>query len=285
MIQDNITFDLPVNFGIPFESSQDIYGDEKVETLPVEVNGVTYDVVSWGKENQLPYKVKKKIGANGVMAQNKYFNMLTSYGRGLEYIDVATINDKKPLPTRDAGIRKFLLRNSMKEFFAEQIVDMKYYFFAVSVVILDRQRENIVKIVHKEACHCRFEKADEKGHIKHVFFADWERKSGKEYARRLLEMGVNTIWCMNDLMAAGAYDAIIEAGLAVGKDISVFGFDNREVSEFMTPMLSTCELPLKKMGETCAELMIKEIEDEDFRKQPAYKTMVPCELVLRDSVR
>lgn len=118
-----------------------------------------------------------------------------------------------------------------------------------------------------------------------VFFADWERKSGKEYARRLLEMGVNTIWCMNDLMAAGAYDAITEAGLAVGKDISVFGFDNREVSEFMTPMLSTCELPLKKMGETCAELMIKEIEDEDFRKQPAYKTVVPCELVLRDSVR
>ena len=144
MIQDNITFDLPVNFGIPFESSQDIYSDDNVETFPVEVNGMTYDVVSWGRENQLPYKVKEKIGANGVMAQNKYFNMLTSYGRGLEYIDIATINDKKPLPTRDADIRKFLLRNSMKEFFAEQIVDMKYYFFAVSVVILDRQRKNIV---------------------------------------------------------------------------------------------------------------------------------------------
>ena len=58
MIQDNITFDLPVNFGIPFESSQDIYSDDNVETFPVEVNGVTYDVVSLGKENQLPYKVK-----------------------------------------------------------------------------------------------------------------------------------------------------------------------------------------------------------------------------------
>ena len=181
MIQDNITFDLPVNFGIPFESSQDIYGGENVETFPVEVNGVTYDVVSWGRENQLPYQVKKKIGANGVMAQNKYFNMLTSYGRGLEYIDIATINDKKPLPTRDADIRKFLLRNSMKEFFAEQIVDMKYYFFAVSVVILDRQRKNIVKIVHKEACHCRFEKADESGHIKHVFFADWENSNAPKH--------------------------------------------------------------------------------------------------------
>jgi len=118
-----------------------------------------------------------------------------------------------------------------------------------------------------------------------VFFADWERETGKEYARKLLDKGVTTIWCMNDLMAAGAYDAIIEAGLTVGKDISVFGFDNREVSEFMYPKLSTCELPLKKMGETCAELMIKEIEDEEFRNEPAFITEVPCEIVLRDSVR
>ena len=118
-----------------------------------------------------------------------------------------------------------------------------------------------------------------------VFFADWERETGKEYAKKLLEKGVTTIWCMNDLMAAGAYDAVIEAGLTVGKDISVFGFDNREVSEFMYPKLSTCELPLKKMGETCAELMIKEIEDEEFRNEPAYITEVPCELIIRDSVR
>ena len=118
-----------------------------------------------------------------------------------------------------------------------------------------------------------------------IEYGDWERQSGEKAAEKLISKGIKTIFCMNDLMAAGAYDAITEAGLAVGKDISVFGFDNREVSEFMTPMLSTCELPLKKMGETCAELMIKEIEDEDFRKQPAYKTVVPCELVLRDSVR
>ena len=118
-----------------------------------------------------------------------------------------------------------------------------------------------------------------------VFFADWERDTGKVYAKKLLEKGVTTIWCMNDLMAAGAYDAVIEAGLMVGKDISVFGFDNREISEFMYPKLSTCELPLKKMGEKCAELMIKEIEDEDFRNEPAFITEVPCELILRDSVR
>ena len=117
-----------------------------------------------------------------------------------------------------------------------------------------------------------------------IYFGDWERASGRECAAKLIEQGVKTIWCMNDLMAAGAYDAAHEAGLTVGKDISVFGFDNREISEYMYPGLSTCELPLKGIGEKCADIMIKEIE----RKKPGKKTpqviKVPCKLVLRDSV-
>ena len=118
-----------------------------------------------------------------------------------------------------------------------------------------------------------------------VYFADWERETGKEYAAKLLKKGITTIWCMNDLMAAGAYDAALEAGLIVGKDISVVGFDNREISEFMSPKLSTCELPLKGIGTKCAELIIREIEDEEFRNEPASVFKVPCELITRDSVR
>ncbi len=117
-----------------------------------------------------------------------------------------------------------------------------------------------------------------------VFYGDWERPTGREFAKKLLDKGIRTIWCMNDLMAAGAYDAIMEAGLTVGKDISVFGFDNREISEFMYPQLSTCELPLEEIGETCAELMIREIEDEAFRKEPASLIKIPCKLIFRDSV-
>ncbi len=117
-----------------------------------------------------------------------------------------------------------------------------------------------------------------------VYFGDWERGSGKKFARKLLDQGITTIWCMNDLMAAGVYDEAVEEGLAVGKDISVFGFDNREISKYMYPMLSTCELPLESMGRTAAEIMIKEIEDENYRKEKAHDTKVPCKLVLRESI-
>jgi hypothetical protein len=89
-------------------------------------------------------------------------------------MDLSTRQEKKPLPSSDADVRKFFVRNNVKRFFAEQITDMKYYFFSVCVIILNRERSKIVRIVHKDACHVRFEKADEQGRIRHIFFADWK---------------------------------------------------------------------------------------------------------------
>lgn len=137
-------------------------------------DGNTYEVVAWGADNQLPYQLKEKVEKNSVMSQDKFFNVLTCYGRGLEYMDVATQNEKKPLPTSDTEIKRFFIRNNMKRFFAEQVTDLKYYFFCVCVVILNRERTRIVRLVHKDACHVRFQKADENGRIRNILFADWK---------------------------------------------------------------------------------------------------------------
>ena len=152
-----------------------VYSSYRDEPMPVKANdGNTYDVIPWGADNQLPYQLKEKVERNSVLSQDKFFNLLTCYGRGVEYMDSSTRGTKKPMPTTDKEIRKFFLRNSMKRFFAEQITDLKYYFFCVCVVILNRERSKIVRLVHKDACNIRFEKADDMGRINHVLFADWE---------------------------------------------------------------------------------------------------------------
>ena len=144
-------------------------------------DGNTYEVVAWGDDNQLPYKLKEMVEKNSVMSQDKFFNVLTCYGRGLEYMDLATRSEKKPLPTRDKEVVRFLMRNNMKRFFAEQVTDLKYYFFSVCVVVLTRDRKKIVRLVHKDACHVRFQKADEFGRVKHIFFADWKDNNAPEH--------------------------------------------------------------------------------------------------------
>lgn len=147
---------------------------EEKNILPVKDGTTKYEMVMWGEDNQIPYQVKRNIEENSVMSQDKFFNVLTCYGRGLEYMDLTTQDTKKPVPTKNGEVRKFFIRNNLKRFFAEQITDMKYYFFSVCVVILNRERTEIVRVVHKDASHIRFEKADENGIIRHVFYADWE---------------------------------------------------------------------------------------------------------------
>lgn len=173
--------DIPRAAGSATLSPNVFEDDTKVTTGTVDVAGKSYTYVFWGRNNNLPYEVKRLVEKNSVMSQNKFFNVLTCYGRGLEYMDSSTLDDEKPRPTRDPEIREFLIRNSMKRFFAEQIFDLKYFFFSVAVLILSRDNRRIVKVVHKEACHCRFEKA-ENGRVRNVIFADWEDNNSPSHA-------------------------------------------------------------------------------------------------------
>ena len=175
-MKQDFYFTLPHGDATKAVTSGNMYSSpEKLSEGIVRIGEKSYTYICYGEDNQLPYDIRKKIERNSVMSQNKLFNLLTCYGRGIEYMDFETVGTDKPLPTRDTAIRQFLVRNSMKQFFAEQATDMKYYYFCVAVLILDRERKNIVKVVHKDACHIRFEKADEfSGRIDHVFYADWK---------------------------------------------------------------------------------------------------------------
>jgi len=117
-----------------------------------------------------------------------------------------------------------------------------------------------------------------------VEYGNWGRNSGYVCAKKLLEKGINTIWCMNDVMAAGAYDFIREQGLVVGEDVSVFGFDDREIAEYMYPPLSTSRIMLEEIGTKSSELIIKEIENESFRSKKKEPFRIECKLIERNSV-
>lgn len=154
--------------GYPGDSEEIFDEDDgRMPTQQVKVGWRNYTYIPWGWDNELPYKIIGKIRRNLVMSQNKWFNVLTCYGQGLRYNDPTTGQR-----TQDTDIRQFLFRNSMNEYFLEQCTDIKHFFFTVTVIILSQDGEKIVQIRHKEACHCRFEKATN-GTIKHVLYSNW----------------------------------------------------------------------------------------------------------------
>lgn len=102
-------------------------------------------------------------------------------------------------------------------------------------------------------------------------------------ARRLLDQSPapDGIFCANDRLAMGAYDAIREAGLQIPVDVAVVGFDNQEIiSNFLRPALTTISLPFREMGRIGAELLMKMEGGEEGPREPV---VVSCPTVLRES--
>ena len=156
------------------DSSADIFDEDGLPSVSnVPGYGGKYQYVPFGLDDQLPFEMIRLIGEDEIMSQNKLFNVLTCYGNGLHYND-----PKTGAPTTDAEISRWMFQNSLPEFFLEQATDMKYFFFAVAVIIMSRDGKKIVQVRHKEACYCRFEKADSRGRINHVFYANWRGRRG-----------------------------------------------------------------------------------------------------------
>lgn len=88
------------------------------------------------------------------------------------------------------------------------------------------------------------------------------------------------IMTSNDILAAGALQAIHEAGLRVPDDVSVIGFDDT-LAAFLAPLLTTVRLPARQLGATAARLVIDQIEGDDAT--PAQSLALEAEFVLRCS--
>lgn len=117
---------------------------------------------------------------------------------------------------------------------------------------------------------------------------NWEYESGFINAQDLLtRTPVTAIFAMNDLMAGGVMDAAKELGKKIPSDLSVVGFDDREFSYFYDPKLTTVKMPLDKIGEEAARLLLDYIvgkfQDKGNMMEDRY-IKIKCEVIQRESV-
>lgn len=117
-----------------------------------------------------------------------------------------------------------------------------------------------------------------------VYYGDWTRESAYGYVDQILKSNCTAVFCMNDLMAGGIYDRLEELGLEVGKDISVVGYDNRELSNYYKPPLTTVNLPLHDIGYRASELM-NEMLCGQVLEDDEMVCAVECQELIRKSVR
>jgi len=91
------------------------------------------------------------------------------------------------------------------------------------------------------------------------------------------------IFCFNDMMALGAYDAVRKSNLRIPEDIAIIGFDNVEIlAAQIHPPLTTIELPTFEMGQLAVEMLLGKV-DITQDDQPVQR-IIECPLIVRRSV-
>jgi LacI family transcriptional regulator len=108
---------------------------------------------------------------------------------------------------------------------------------------------------------------------------NWWPDSGYEHAHHLLDLAQppTAIFCGNDRMAVGAFEALKERGLEIPGDVSVLGFDDMELAEHLRPALSTMSLPHSEMGRWASRRLLS------GQLEPA-RELLRCPPRMRDSV-
>ena len=103
---------------------------------------------------------------------------------------------------------------------------------------------------------------------------------GRAVMRKLLAANepFTALFAFNDISAIGAISALLQAGRRVPEDVSVVGFDDIQSAAFQNPPLTTVRQPLRKMGKTAAEVLLRRIASSDSVSSPI--TIQP-ELVVR----
>jgi DNA-binding LacI/PurR family transcriptional regulator len=105
---------------------------------------------------------------------------------------------------------------------------------------------------------------------------------GARGMRTLLERdpAIDGVFGASDAVAAGAMEALREAGRAVPEDVGVVGFDDSSWATRTRPQLSTVHQPAGDIGSRAAELVLRQLRRDPI---PQGGILLPSPVVWRAS--
>lgn len=119
---------------------------------------------------------------------------------------------------------------------------------------------------------------------RHVLFGDATVESGYRAVTKLRDDPArpSALFATNDLMALGAIEAALDAGLRVPEDLTVMGFDDISLGAHVRPALTTIAIPKQELALRSMELLLRHVDSKGKGKAPDCLAVLP-HLVVRRS--
>ena len=109
--------------------------------------------------------------------------------------------------------------------------------------------------------------------------AETAANTAKSLIERLRGSDVSAIFCCNDYIGLGALNACRRMGKRVPRDISVIGFGNLSIYQYVQPFLTTIDRNVHEIGVTAAKLLLELLEGESEGR----KVVIGTSLIERES--
>ncbi|MCL6445615.1 MAG: LacI family transcriptional regulator [Alicyclobacillus sp.] len=111
--------------------------------------------------------------------------------------------------------------------------------------------------------------------------SNWTNEGGYRAMKQLLQAGAFTaVVASNDESAIGAMTCLQQQGYVIPRDLSVVGFDDIDIAQWMFPALTTVRQPFEEIGQTAAKLLMQRLQHV---AGPATRILLKPELIVRNS--
>ena len=107
-------------------------------------------------------------------------------------------------------------------------------------------------------------------------------EDGYQAAKKLLELSARptAIIAINDLLSIGAMRAAADAGLRVPDALSLVGYDDIPMANYLVPRLTTVTKDAHASGKKAFEILMRRMQNPDL---PRQKIHTPARLIIRES--
>ncbi|MBY7146669.1 LacI family DNA-binding transcriptional regulator, partial [Levilactobacillus brevis] len=113
-----------------------------------------------------------------------------------------------------------------------------------------------------------------------VITSPMTKLGGYQATAAVLAQHPTAVFAINDETALGLMRGLHEQGVRVPDDISVLGYDDIDLDEYVVPKLTTIHQPVVTMGQQATELLINRVQNQ---RQPAQMVDLPVALKQRES--
>jgi LacI family transcriptional regulator len=115
----------------------------------------------------------------------------------------------------------------------------------------------------------------------------FSKEEGYEAMKKLMTLTdpPTAVFCASDMLAIGAMDAIKEAGKKVPDDFSIIGFDGIDLSQLITPRLTTILQDTEAMGKLAADHLLALIDDSSHNIHQGKTITVDTKLLDGETTR